>query len=80
MAKLSFSIMVDEAHLQQTQMIAETIGRQGMRIDGVVPEAGAIRAFGEESEIEALRRIDGVLEVTPERQYVLPPFDPEIPQ
>ena len=80
MTKLELSIVVDDAHLGQTEAIARSIGARGLRIDRVVPEAGAIFATGETSDIDAVRRMEGVLGVEPERAVALPPLDGRIPQ
>lgn len=80
MAKFAFSIVVDDAHLKSLDAITRAIGAQGLQVDRIVPEAGAIRAIGEEGDLEALRRIEGVLDVTCERGYQLPPMDEKIPQ
>ena len=80
MAKLGIAIVIEDDHLARTEAIARTIGAQGLRIDRVVAEAGAIYATGEASDIAALRRMEGVLGVEPERRVALPPLDGRIPQ
>lgn len=80
MADLPISILVDEAHLDATESIARTIGERGLKVDRVVQSAGVIRAYGAESDLEALRQIDGVMEAKPELGVQLPKMDRRIPQ
>lgn len=80
MADLPISITVDDAHLDATESIARAIGESGLRVDRVVVGAGLIRVYGAESDLEALRRIDGVMEAQPERRVQLPKVNRRIPQ
>ena len=80
MARLGIAIVIDDHHLARTEAIARSIGARGLRIDRVVPEAGAIYATGEASDIDDLRAMEGVLGVEPERGVALPPLDGRIPQ
>jgi hypothetical protein len=78
------AIVVDDAHLGETQAIADALGRQGLAVERVVPEAGAIYARGPADEIERhiarARDMEGVLEVRPEEAVRLPPMDGDAPQ
>ena len=80
MSKLGLAIVVDDAHLTRTEAIARSIGAHGLSIERVVPEAGAIYATGDSADIDAVRRIEGVLGVEEERPVILPPRDARIPQ
>lgn len=80
MANRTLSVIVDEAHLDETQAIASRIREEGFVVDRIVPSAGAIRAIGEESRAAVIRGIRGVLEVTPEPVFSLPPMSEKIPQ
>ena len=80
MSKIGLSIVVDDDHLPQTAAIARVLGDRGLHVDRVVPEAGAIFATGEASDIAWARGVEGVLEVEPERGVRLPPMGGRIPQ
>lgn len=80
MPRISLSITIDDAHLSQTEAIVHAIRACGLEVQRVVPEAGAIQATGEESDLDAVKRISGVQRVRPERAYQLPPLRGSIPQ
>ncbi len=80
MAELPISITVDDAHLDATESIARVIGESGLRVDRVVAGVGMIRVYGAESDLAALRAIDGVIEAQPERRVQLPKINRRIPQ
>lgn len=80
MSKLNVSIVVDDAHLSATESIARELSAHGMRVERVVAEVGAIYASGEAADIAWARRLEGVLEVEPEREVRLPPLDGRVPQ
>jgi biotin operon repressor len=80
MPKTPISITVDDDHLAAIETIVRTIEACGLQVERVVPEAGAIRAIGEEADLDTLRGIEGVMEAVPERGYRLPPMDRKIPQ
>jgi len=79
MGKVAYSVTVDDAHLAVTQAIAGEIRARGVEVDRVIAAAGAIRAIGDARAAEAIRRIEGVLAVTPEPRCDLPPIDEDIP-
>lgn len=80
MPNVSLSITVDDAHLTKTEAIAHEIRACGLEVQRIVPEAGAIQATGQESDLEVVRRITGVVRVRAERTYRLPPMSGSIPQ
>lgn len=80
MSRLNVSIVVDDAHLGSTESIARELSAHGLRVERVVAEAGAIYATGEAADIAWARRLEGVLEVQPERGVRLPPLDGRVPQ
>ena len=80
MSKIGLSIVVHDDHLPRTSAIARSLADHGMRVDRVVPEAGAIFATGEASDIAWARALEGVIGVEPERGVQLPPMDGQVPQ
>ena len=78
--RFGLSIVVDDAHLSRTDAIARSLRAQGLSVDRVVAEAGAIYATGDASDMDRARRIEGVLAVEPERGVRLPRLDGRIPQ
>ena len=80
MPRISLSITVDDAHLDHTEAIARELRAHGFEVQRIVPEAGAIQATGQESGLDAVKRIAGVCRVRPERSFRLPPMSGSIPQ
>ena len=80
MSKVGLSIVVQDDHLPQTAAIARSLADRGLHVERVVPEAGAIYATGEMSDIAWARLVEGVLGVEPEGGLRLPPLDGRVPQ
>lgn len=78
--RLGLSIVIDDEHLAQTEAIAGLLRAQGLDVGRVVPEAGAIYATGDAADMDRARRVEGVIEVTPEPSVQLPPLDGRVPQ
>lgn len=78
------AIVVEDAHMARTEAIADALGREGLAVDRVVPEAGAIYAHGPTGEIEGhiarARGMEGVLDVRPEETLRVPPMDRDSPR
>ncbi|WP_160010950.1 hypothetical protein [Rhizobium sp. 18055] len=80
MSRLSYAVVIDDNHFDETSAIAETISRQGFKVDRVLPEIGAIYGSAEEALVGRLRDIAGVEEVRESRDIQMPPFREGIPQ
>lgn len=79
-AQVSMAIVLDDAHMERTEQIAEDLKGLGLEVGRVIPEAGAIYGTAAETTLEAIRTYEGVLEVREEGVVRLPPSDPRIPQ
>ena len=80
MSRLSYAVVVDDNHFDETRSIAETISRQGFKVESVMPEIGAIYGSAEENIVNRLRAIEGVEEVREAHDIQMPPFGEGIPQ
>lgn len=80
----SLAIIVDDAHVAETDAIAKSLVSDGVQVRRVIPQAGAIYAttpIDSMSSLAAkLRRIEGIAEVRPEGRVQLPPVDALVPQ
>ena len=56
--------------------VAAELRRLGFRIDNVLTEIGSITAKAPAAAARAARRVDGVLDVTPDAPIDLDPTDP----
>lgn len=84
MARVGVAVVVDDAHLHETEAIARGLRAQGLAVSRVVAEAGAIYAEAEteglDRAMDRARTLQGVLDVRPEGGMRLPPMDGRIPQ
>jgi hypothetical protein len=80
MSVVTYSIIVDEAHLEATEAIADVVRHKGLTVTRIVIGAGAIQATGSDADLRTLENLDGVMEVRPERNVKLPPLDSDVPQ
>ncbi len=80
MSRLSYAVVIDDDHVDETNSIAETISRQGFKVESVMPDIGAIYGSAEETIVGRLRAIEGVEEVRESHDVEAPPFREGIPQ
>lgn len=77
----SFSVIVDDEHIEQTEEVAKSVATSlGLKVDQVVPLAGAFRVYGSDNDVPGIKSLKGVGSVEVEKNYSLPPSDPDIPQ
>jgi hypothetical protein len=80
MSRLSYAVVVDDNHFDETSAIAETISRQGFKVESVMPEIGAIYGSAEEAIVGRLRDIEGIEDVRESHDIQMPRFHEGIPQ
>jgi hypothetical protein len=61
-------------------MMARSLEKKGLRIDGTIPRASSIFATGDSSLVDQLKRVEGVEAVRPQEGFKLPPMDDDTPQ
>ncbi|MEM7319447.1 MAG: hypothetical protein AAF408_10560 [Pseudomonadota bacterium] len=80
MAKVTVKVVVDDAHVNNSDMLEGKLRALGLEIEEIIPEIGVVFGTAEEESMEQLRALDGVAKAEPEQTYQLPPFKDDIPQ
>lgn len=80
MSMVYVKVVVDSAHMHNQDIVRQGVSAAGMIVDRTIPEIGAMFGSADESRIEFLQRVEGVLRAQPEGGCQLPPLDPDIPQ
>jgi hypothetical protein len=70
------TVLVDDDHLGAIDEVAAALERAGLRVDAVLPAAGAIT--GSIGEPAALAAVEGVAAIEPAREFRLPPPDEQV--
>jgi hypothetical protein len=80
MARISLKVVLDDAHISQTEKLSRTAAGAGLDVESVIPEIGVIYGSGDESLIDTLSRVEGVQDVDREAAFQLPPMSEIVPQ
>jgi hypothetical protein len=80
MARINMTVVLDEAHLGQTDTIRLSLEAMGLRVSHVLAEVGVITGTGDEALLGRVRALDGIEEARPENSVQLPPFSDRVPQ
>ncbi len=80
MSMVHVKVVVDNAHMHNQEMVRQGVSAAGMVVDRTIPEIGTMFGSADESMIEILQRVEGVLRAQPEGGCQLPPLDPNVPQ
>jgi hypothetical protein len=80
MDKMKLTVTVDDAHVDQTQKVAESLTKAGFTVESTMPEVGAIFGSATADTAASLGGVEGVLEVRESGTVQLPPLDESIPQ
>ena len=80
MDKMKLTVTVDDAHIDQTEKVAEALTKAGFTVEGTMPEVGAIFGAATADTAANLGGVEGVLEVRESGTVQLPPLDESIPQ
>ena len=73
MTERHLKVVVDEAHLGETEAVCDAVREAGMRIETVIAEAGTIFGTAEASLVRVIERVEGVLRAAPEDGFEVPP-------
>jgi hypothetical protein len=74
MAKIKLSISVDDQHLSQFSNIMKEVEKAGMQIDQKHRDLGIATGSVDEDKVNAVRDVEGVNHVEPEREvHIAPP-------
>lgn len=79
MTERHLKVVVDEAHLSETEAVCDAVRQAGMRIETVIAEAGTIFGTAEASLVQVIAQVNGVLRAAPEDSFEIPP-DEDAPQ
>lgn len=80
MAEISIKVVIDDAHLDQTETLSHRCEELGLHVQTVIPEIGTIFGTADESLLDKLCNLEGVENATTERGYQLPPMSEDVPQ
>lgn len=80
MAKINMTVVLDEAHIDRTEEVSQSLTTLGVQVEQVLSEIGVISAAGDDSLLESVRAVEGVEEARQEHTYQLPPFSERTPQ
>ena len=80
MAWISIKVVVDAAHVAQTEAVCAELQSLGMRVETTMPEIGVIFGAAEESLLPAVSRAEGVLAADREGEMRVPPVSGHVPQ
>lgn len=78
MPKIKLSISVDDEHLSQFSKIMSEVEKAGMKIDEKHKDLGVATGSIDEDKIDAVRDVEGVDHVEPEREIHIPPPESDI--
>jgi hypothetical protein len=78
MAKIKLSISVDDEHLGQFSKIMKEVEKAGMKIDQKHKDLGVATGSIEEDKVDAVRDVEGVKHVEPEREVHIPPPESDV--
>ncbi len=72
MTERHLKVVVDAAHLGETEAVCDAVRQAGMRIETVIAEAGTIFGTAEASLVQVIEQVEGVLRAAPEDRFDLP--------
>lgn len=80
MSEVHLKVVVDDAHLEQTDAVCQAVEAAGMRVETVVTEAGTIFGSADETVVRMIACVEGVLRAAPEEGFHVPPLSEDTPQ
>lgn len=80
MSQVHLKVIVDDAHLGDTDAICRAVQAAGMRVESVIAEAGTIFGSAEETTVTLISRVEGVLRAAPEAAFEAPPMTGDAPK
>jgi hypothetical protein len=80
MAKIAIKVILDSAHMGQTEAFCASLSELGLKVETAMPEIGVIFGLAEESLLPKLAAAEGVERATAEGAVELPPPSGKVPQ
>lgn len=77
---IAVKVIYDDACGMDVQVICERAAEQGLAVEQVMPTLCAIFGSCDDSALDGLARLEGVLRISREGTVQLPPLSPDIPQ
>ncbi|WP_299746932.1 hypothetical protein [uncultured Tateyamaria sp.] len=80
MAQISVKVVFDAKGGADAETICEKASEHGLTVEQVQRAIGVIFGQCDDSVVDQLEALDGVLRVSPEGTFQLPPLSPDKPQ
>lgn len=80
MTTIAVKVIYDAECGTDVEVICERVSELGLTVEQVMPKLCAIFGSCDDSKLDDLAKLEGVLRVSPEGTVQLPPLSPDIPQ
>lgn len=80
MVQISIKMVYDLKGGFDAVAICELVTKQGMVVERVIPSLGIVFGSCDDSDLDKLASLEGVLRVSSEGTFQLPPLSPDTPQ